>query len=113
MDEARVEVGRPRQVPEGVKPVGMIQVGIEAEDLAEACLDIVQGGFRKPSALADPIAAGECGKRHIEGRRTSSDRGVGGSGVQAPRGIGSRAPSDIVGREGLRVTQFASNPTLN
>ena len=113
MDEAGVEIGRLPQVPEGVSPVRMVNVGEDAEHLTAACLYVGNEALRKPSALANPVAAGECRKGHIEGCRTGGNRSVGVGGIQASGGIGRRTSSDIFGREGLWVAQLAYNPTLN
>ena len=64
MDEAGVEVSPAlvvvgaAQVPERVDPVRVVEVGIDAEDLAKACANIMNESLWKASILSRPLPAG-------------------------------------------------------
>lgn len=64
MDEAGVEVGPTVRVgtvghmPERVDPVGVIQVCIQAEYLAETSLAVCKKRFGEAGGFAEPVASG-------------------------------------------------------
>ena len=98
VDEARIEVSPalsiilPAQVPERVNPVRMIEMRVDAEDLAKARAAVVEKCLRKASALADPIATVSI---HTAGR------------VRTHGSCGS------LGREGFWVVDLAIHPPLD
>ena len=63
MDKARIEISPAlivvisAEVPERVDPVGVVEMGVDPEDLAEACTTVVKERLRKASALAKPVTA--------------------------------------------------------
>lgn len=119
MHEARIKI-RPTigvrtaaQVPERFDPVGVVEVGVQAEDLTEARLDIAVKGLWKTGALAEPVAACERGEGRGGGGGTCCDRGVGVSGVEAAGGVGRGVAGDVVGWEGFGVVHLADDPALD
>lgn len=64
MDEAGVEVGPTVRIgtvghmPERVDPVGVIQVRIQAEYLAETSLAVCKKRFGEAGGFAEPVASG-------------------------------------------------------
>lgn len=71
MDEAGVEVGPTVGVgtvghmPERVDPVGVIQVCVQAEDLAETSFAVCKKRFGEAGGFAEPIAGG-CSREGAE-----------------------------------------------
>lgn len=116
MHEAGVEIriatgSRPAaQVPEGINPVGVIQVSVEAEHLAEAGLDVAVEALGEASALAEPVAACELGEGRAGGGRSSADRGA---GEVLEAAVGAGAAGDVVGWKGLGVVHLAADPALD
>ena len=66
----------------------MVQVGVDAEDLAEASADIVQERLGEAGALAEPVPSGEAGGGGVEGRGAGGDGAFGGGSPHAAGGVG-------------------------
>ena len=121
VDKARIEVGPAvgirtiRHVPEWVDPVRVVEMGVQAKDLAEAGLHIAKETLWKAGVLTNPITTSEGRQRRIQSGRWHSDRGVRIRGIEAPGSIGTRAPRprDIVNRKSFNITQLPHNPALN
>ena len=121
MDKARIEVGPAvgirtiRHVPKWVDPVRVVEMGVQAEDLAKAGLYITKEALGKAGILTNPITTGESRQRSIQSGRWHSDWGVGIRSIEAPGSIGTRAPSsrDVVNWESFDITQLSHNPALN
>jgi len=100
-------------VPERVDPVGVVEVGVQAEDLTEAGLDVAVEGLWETGALAEPVASCERREGGGGGGGACCDRGVGISGVEAAGGVGRGAAGDVVGGKGFRVVHLADDPALD
>lgn len=117
--EARIEirpaigVGTAAHVPERVDPVGVVEVGVQAEDLTEAGLDVAVEGLWKTGALAEPVAACERGEGGGGGGGACCDRGVRIGGVEAAGGVGRGAAGDVVGGKGFGVVHPSDDPALD
>ena len=63
VNKARVKIGPSLRVgtaanmPEWIDPVRVVQVGVDAEDLAEASADVVQECLGEACVLAEPVAS--------------------------------------------------------
>lgn len=121
MDKARVQVGPAvrirtiRHVPEGVDPVRVVEMGVQAKKLAKARLHITKETLWEAGVLTDPITTGESRQRSIQSSRRHSDWGAGIRSIEASGSIGTRAssPRDIVNWESFDITQLSYNPALN
>ena len=98
VDEAGVEVGISLrllvdgEVPEGIDPVRVVEMGVDAEDLTEAGADVVQESFGEACALAEPvtsrlITSGKASQGSIDGRRSCGDGYLGGWSADASGGV--------------------------
>lgn len=106
VDEASVELLVGIDVPEGVQPMAVINVGIATHHLAVDAFDIGLKVLRETRRLAQPITAGRanvcltCGlglDMHVK-RAGGTITGWGGAGV---------------GREDARIVDLADDPLLN
>lgn len=119
MHEARIEIrpalgaGTAAHVPEGVDPVGVVEVGVQAEDLTEAGLDVAVEGLWEPATLAKPVAARERRKGSRGGGGACCDRSVRTGGVEAAGGVDRGAAGDVVGGKGFGVVHLADYPALD
>lgn len=100
-------------MPEGVDPVGVVEVGVQAEDLTKAGLDIAVEGLWKSGALAEPVAACERREGSGGGGRACCNRGVRIGCVGAAGGIGRGAAGDVVGGKGFGVVHLSDDPALD
>ena len=79
MDETRIEIGPSTatgavcHMPEGLEPMRVIQVGVEAEDLTEDSLDITEKRFREAGCFANPVTTSECREWSSEAGGTHSN----------------------------------------
>ncbi len=91
--KARIEigpslsVGSGDDVPERIHPMRMVQMGVDPEDLAETCPNIVQKRLREASALSKPVTACQAGKRSIDRCWPSGDKGLGRRAIDATGGV--------------------------
>lgn len=100
-------------MPERVDPVGVIEVGVQTEDLTKAGLDVAIEGLWKSGALSEPIAACERREGSGGGGGARCNRGVGIGGVKAAGGIGHGAAGDVVGGKGFGVVHLSDDPALD
>ena len=121
--KARVQIRPPtsiavRNVPERVHPVRVVQVPVDAEELAEDSFDVVEERLGEAGGFADPVAACELGKGRVEGRWAGGDGGPGRggevdvveAGVRLCRGHGGER---WVRGEDARVVDLADDPALH
>ena len=65
MDKARIEISPAlivvisAEMPERVDPVGVVEMGIDTEDLTKARTAVVKKRLREASAFAKPVAASQ------------------------------------------------------
>ena len=85
-------------MPERVHPVGVVQVGVDAEDLAETGAHVVQKGFGEAGRFAKPVASCEA---------------AGGGGVFVGGGTVDSDVLRVGSREGAGVVDFAVHPALD
>ena len=101
-------------VPEGVEPVGMVQVSIASEHLLHNALAVLVECLREPTGLANPLI---CGGSICSRWGTSLRRCAGGSwrrgssGISHGRGLGD--PVDLLSGEHDGIVNLADNPLLH
>lgn len=119
VDEASIELLVGVQIPEGVKPVAVVQVGVAAHHLPVDGPDVVLEVPRETCTLAAPFVTGELRKRSIDTSRASRNGAVRAGSVQTSRGVGSgRSAGRLrrdrgVGREKVLVANLSHDPLLD
>lgn len=95
VDKARIQIGPAirvraiRHVPERVDPVRVVEMGVQAKDLAKAGLHIAKETLWKTGILPNPVTTGESRQRSIQGGRRHSDWSIGIRRIEAPGSIGT------------------------
>lgn len=109
VNEASVEVVGRIQIPEWLKPVAMIDVGVAAHHLTVDALDVGLEVLREATRLSKPILASESGKWCVETCGTSRNRRA-CTGCAWCRKASSR---QIVYREKVAIVELAFDPFLD
>ena len=119
VDEAGVDISPAlvvvgaAQVPERVDPVRVVEMGVDAEDLAEACAHIVDEALGKASILSRPLATSQSRSWSLEISRSSRDRSLPGWGAEASRSKGSSISIRRISWECLWVVDLSIHPALD
>ena len=100
-------------MPKRVDPVGMVEVSVNTEELAEDCLCVIEEGFWETRVLSNPVATRKRGKRRCESRGAHRDRSSRAWGIGTGRGENSWRAGDRINGEGARVTELANDPALH
>lgn len=99
-------------MPERLKPVRVIQVGVEAEDLTEDGFDVAKSRLREAGCFANPVVTGEYRERSSEVGGTHGDWSGRTGRVETSRSERWSHVAWSFGREGFWVVNLSYNPTL-
>jgi len=99
-------------VPEGVQPVGMVEMRVAAEHLLHDALAVLVEGLREPTGLSNPVVWVTIRSGGVGGVCRSLGRGSrGGGGILHGGGFGGA--SHLLGGEHDGVMDLADDPLLN
>ena len=77
-------------MPEGINPVRMVKMCVNAEDLAEASANVMQEGLWEAGTLSKPVAPCQAGKGSVDGRWSGGDGSLRGWCTDSSRSVDCR-----------------------